>query len=133
VTVPADARIFSAQAFTFEEANRAAVVGLLNRAKPDGGGDTLVNLTPAAGDPTRTWAQVDASTQTASTNSYGPGFHSDTSGVSGGADVDVGAGNRLGLAVGYDRDTLHDKAAGSAVADVPRRAVRLAGGRFGRL
>ena len=123
VVAPADARIFSAQAFTFEQANHAALAGLLSRTKPNGGGNTLVNLTPAAGDPTRTWAQVDASTQTASTNGYGPGFHSDTSGLSGGADIDVGRGDRLGVALGYDRDTLHDKAMGSASADSFRASV----------
>jgi autotransporter-associated beta strand protein len=123
VVAPADTRIFSAQAFTFQEANRAALVGLLNRTRPDGGGNTMVNLTPAAGEPARTWAQVDASTETASTNGYGAGFHGDTSGLSGGGDVDVGRGDRLGVALGYDRDTLHDKAAGSASADAFRASL----------
>jgi len=115
-----DSAIFSAQAFAFARANEKAVDDLLGRAKPDGGGDTAFNLIPAVGDPTRVWAEVDAATESASGRGAGPSFHTDTSGLSGGGDLDVGGGNRVGLSLGYDRDTLHDGDAGSAAGDIFR-------------
>jgi len=123
VVAPADSAIFSAQTFAVSQANQDAVAELLARAKPDGGGDTFFNLIPVTGDAARAWAEVDAATTTAGANGSNPGFHTDTSGLQGGGDLDVGAGNRVGLALGYDRDTLHDKDQGSASGDIFRASL----------
>ena len=123
VVAPADSAIFSAQVFAFTQSNQDAVSELLGRSKPNGDGNSFFNLIPVSGDPARAWAEVDAGTTTANANSSGPGFHTDTSGLQGGGDMDVGAGNRLGLALGYDRDTLHDKDTGSASGDTFRASL----------
>ncbi|MDR3508063.1 MAG: autotransporter-associated beta strand repeat-containing protein [Caulobacteraceae bacterium] len=109
---PLDARIFGAQAFAFAQTNQDAVSALTGRAAPDGSSGRG-----------RAWAEVNASTLAANSNGARPGFNADTGGLRGGGDVEIGGGNRAGLALAYDRTTLHDRAGGEAAADIFRASL----------
>jgi uncharacterized protein with beta-barrel porin domain len=123
VIAPADTRIFSATTFAFVQANQSAVTDLLGRPKPDGDGDSFTNLDPAHGDPVRVWAQLDGATLSVGPIPAGAAFRVDTGGVQGGVDGDIGAGARVGVALGYDHDALRDSAGGRSSADVFRASL----------
>jgi uncharacterized protein with beta-barrel porin domain len=117
---PRDSRIFAAQAFAFSRGNARAVLDLLGRSQPDGGGNTGFNSAPLSGERGRAWVEVSASTVSADGQGASPGFRGDAGGLSGGVDGDLGRGARLGLALAYDRDKLHDDAGGAAAASIFR-------------
>jgi len=123
VIAPADTRIFSATTFAFVEANQSAVSDLLGRPKPDGGGDSFTNVDPAHGEPGRVWAQLDGAALSVGAIPAGAAFRVDTGGVQGGVDGDIGAGARIGVALGYDHDALRDSAGGRSSADVFRASL----------
>ena len=123
VIAPADTRIFSATTFAFAQANQSAVAELLGRPKPEGGGNSFFNLNPVDGQSGRVWAEVDGSVLSVDAIPAGPAFHADTGGVQGGVDGDIGAGARIGVAFGYDRNSLRDDAGSRSSADVFRASV----------
>jgi uncharacterized protein with beta-barrel porin domain len=123
VIAPADTRIFSATTFAFAQANQSAVAELLGRPKPEGGGNSFVNLNPAGGIAGRVWAEIDGGVLAVDAIPAGAAFHADTGGVQGGVDGDIGAGSRIGVAFGYDRNSLRDDAGGRSSADVFRASV----------
>jgi autotransporter-associated beta strand protein len=123
VIAPADTRIFSATTFAFAQANQSAIDRLLERPKPDGGGDGLFNRDPVTGAPERVWAQIDGAALSVDAIPTGAAFRADTGGVQGGVDRDIGAGARIGVALGYDHDALHDGDGGRSSADVFRASL----------
>jgi outer membrane autotransporter protein len=116
VIAPADTRIFSATTFAFAQANQGAVAELLGRPKPEGGGNSFFNLNPADGIAGRVWAEVDGGVLSVDAIPAGPAFQ-------GGVDGEIGAGARIGVAFGYDRNSLRDDAGGRSSADIFRASV----------
>jgi uncharacterized protein with beta-barrel porin domain len=114
---PADARIFSAQAFAFATANEQDAIALLSRTNADGGGHSSYNLGLAAGPRFRTWLQAGANGLRASGSRVPLPFESNSYAIEGGADATLGSAGRLGVAIGYDRQTLDDASGGSGRSD----------------
>jgi hypothetical protein len=118
VTVPpTDATIFSAQEFAFAENNEAFVTTILGRSLSDGGGNTFYNLAPPGGPNARGWIELEGSYLDPA------GFRVTAGGIQGGADADLGAGARLGGAVGYESDRLTDSLGGSGTENIVRVSV----------
>jgi uncharacterized protein with beta-barrel porin domain len=108
VVVPEDARIYAEQAFAFAEFNSEAVADLLNRTRPDGGGDSFYNIEAGAHPATRIWAKIGGGTLSGDSAGATPHFHSDDGGFDAGFDVAPDVNSRIGLAAGYGDDTLKD-------------------------
>jgi autotransporter-associated beta strand protein len=117
---PNDAKIFSAQSFSFAEANEDAATNLLGRTRPDGGGNTFYNLTPAGGPEVRAWMDGVGSFIDTSSRAGLPGLRATAGGTEAGADVALADLARLGIALGYGRNSFTDSEAGSASQDVFR-------------
>jgi hypothetical protein len=115
VVAPNDATIYSAETFAFSQGHLDAVTGLLSRTLSDGGGDTFYNGATSQGPGVRTWAQVDGSTLELNGLRPNPNATADTAGLQGGVDVQFNGAGRVGLAVGYDYQWLHDNAGGKAL------------------
>ena len=122
VVGPRDPAIFSAQDVAFAELNQAAVFDLLHRTLPDGGGNTFDNLSELGGPEGRAWVQVLGGFLDASRDGAAPSLHSTAGGVEGGADAAVGDGGRgrIGVAFGYESDSLGDSLGSSASQDIAR-------------
>ncbi len=70
------------------------------------------------------WIRADGTFLGANGSATTPGYHASTAGFLAGIDRPVGDfGLRLGIAVGYDHDWLHDGAGGSGTVDVARFGV----------
>ncbi len=112
---PNDATIYSADTFAFSQGHLNSITGLLSRTLSDGGGNTFYNGATSQGPGVRTWAQVDGSTL--EINGLGANTNTtvDTTGVQGGVDVQFSGEGRIGVAVGYDYQWLHDHAGGKAL------------------
>jgi len=132
VVAPADAQIFSAQTFAFATANEQDAIALLSRTNADGGGHSSYNLGIAAGPRFRTWVQAGVSGLRASGSRVPLRFQSNSYAIEGGADATLGRAGRLGLAIGYDRQTLDDAYGGNGRSDNLRVSV-YASQTFGRI
>jgi hypothetical protein len=119
---PRDPTIFSAQDVAFAELNQAAIFDLLHRTLPDGGGNTFDNMSQLGGPEGRAWVQAQGSFLDASRDGSTPSLHSNGGGVEGGADAAVGDGGRgrIGVALGYEADSLGDSLGSSASQDIVR-------------
>jgi outer membrane autotransporter protein len=112
---PNDATIYSAEAFAFSQNHLDSITGLLSRSLSDGGGNTFYNGATAQGPGVRTWAQVDGSTLEINGAGANANTTADTAGLQGGVDVQFSGQGRVGVAVGYDYQWLHDNAGGKAL------------------
>ena len=123
IIAPNDSKIFSAANFTFAESNEDAVTSLLGRTKPDGDGNTFYNLTSADSPEMRAW--TDGMGNFINTNSHGgvPGLHTTSGGDQTGADVALPGESRLGVAIGYGRNSFNDSDNGSGSQDVFRLSL----------
>jgi hypothetical protein len=90
------------------------VTGLLNRTLANGGGNTFYNAASSDGPGTRVWAQVDGGTLSIDSSSQNSQSTADTAGLSGGFDISLAGQARIGLAVAYDYQWLHDLDGGKA-------------------
>jgi hypothetical protein len=123
VVAPADEQIFSGQTFAFAAANEQDAIALLSRTNADGSGHSSYNLGVAAGPRFRTWLQAGASDLRASGARIPLRFQSSNYTVEGGADATLGRAGRLGVAIGYDRQTLGDAFGGNGRSDTLRVSV----------
>ena len=123
VVAAADARIFSAQNFAFAAAGEQDAVALLSRTQADGGGHTGYNLALSQGPRLRSWMQFGAQRFVADPDKGSLPFRSQGFRVSGGADTTVGATGRLGVAIGYERQSYKDQNSGGGDTDVLRASV----------
>ncbi len=115
VVAPNDATIYSAETFAFSQGHLDAITGLLSRSLSDGGGNTFYNAASSHGPGVRTWAQVDGSTLQIDRAGATANTTADTTGLQGGVDVQFSGEGRVGVAVGYDYQWLHDNAGGKAL------------------
>ena len=106
MVAPEDQRVYAEQAFAFAEFNQEAVSDLLNRTRPDGGGNGFYNIEAGDHPPTRVWAKVGGGTLSGDSNGSTPRFHADGGGFDAGFDLAPNAETRVGLAAGYGDDTL---------------------------
>ena len=90
-----------------------AVTGLLGRTLPDGGGNTFYNSASAGSPGVRGWIQADGGTLSIDQSARNPHGTADTAGLQGGFDVTAGTA-RIGLALAYDYQWLHDRDGGKA-------------------
>jgi hypothetical protein len=112
---PADERLFSGQTFAIGQANADAIAGLLDRSWA--ACDYACSGGPGDG---RAWLQIASTSLSAGATHAGPGFHDQINGVDGGGDAAIGPVARIGLALGYDRESLRDGLGGTGLADVFR-------------
>jgi len=92
----------------FAEVNQDAVADLLNRTKPNGGGDSFYNLEAGDQPATRVWAKVSGGSLSGSATSAGPRLGSNNGGFDAGVDVASDVNTRIGVAIGYGDDTLSE-------------------------
>ena len=109
---PRDARVFSAQAFAFAQANQDSVGALLSRTRADGGGNSFYEIAPG-GPSIRGWMQV-AGSVIDPPSGDGSQFRATSAGLEGGADGALGDDARLGAAIGYQVANLSDSLGGHA-------------------
>ena len=120
---PNDSEIFSAQNFTFAESNEDAITTLLGRTRPDGDGSTFYNLTSEGGPEVRAWTDGIGNFINTNSREVAPGLHTTSGGAETGADVALTGQTRLGVALGYGRNTFTDSEGGSASQDVFRLSL----------
>lgn len=112
VIAPADARIFSAQAFAFANANETAAMSLLGRSEADGGGHTGYNLALTPGARLRGWVEFDGQTLGSNASGATPHFRSRGLAAQAGLDATLGEARRIGIAIAYGQDWFADAAGG---------------------
>jgi hypothetical protein len=120
IVAPADATIFSEQAFAFAQDNASFVTAILGRSLADGGGNSFYNLAPPGGPDARGWMTIEGDFLNARDPASHPAFRDTAGGVEAGADLDIGGGARIGLAAGYEGDRLTDSDGGSGSQSVAR-------------
>jgi hypothetical protein len=117
LVAPTDPTLFSAAAFAFSQFSAQSVTDILGRTLPHGGGNTFYNLSSDSGPKARGWLVGTGNVLEASPESGAPSFHADAGGLEGGVDLTTWSGGRLGAAVSYQSNRLHDADSSSATQD----------------